>query len=111
MVKICVVRSSCVSVPEPRLAADTGAMKKICVVFNRLEAFRKTSCKTPPAAMVVGYSPLKLTALVDAFTRVIVARAKCVVSADDHATTNTVVAAVDLLPAGTVSVGRAMGAV
>lgn len=111
IVNTCVVLLSCVCLPVARLACDTGEIKLICAVFSRLLAFRKTSCSTPPAAIVGGYRPEKLTGFVVAFTSVICARLKWVESDDDHTTTNTVVGKVDLLPAGLVSVGSVAGAV
>ena len=111
IVNTCVLLLSGVCVPLARLAADTGEIKMIFTVFSRLLAFRKTSCRTPPAAMVGGYRPEKLTGFVVAFTSVIVATAKWVGSEDEETTTNTVVGTIDLLPAGFVSVGTVVGAV
>ncbi len=107
----CVELVSGVCVPVARLAADTGEMKLTCEVLSRLFAFRKTSCSTPPAAIVGGYRPKKVTGFVLAFTSVMAAKAKWVGSEDDETTTKTVVGVVDLLPAGFVSVGTVAGAV
>jgi hypothetical protein len=110
IVKICVVLMGDPDVAV-RFAAAVGGTKTICVVFRRFRASRNTSCRIPPAATVGGYKPKKLTGLVVAFTRVMVAVAKWVGSGVDEATTNTVVGKVDLLPAGFVSVGSVAGAV
>src|SRR5215471_16714947 len=81
------------------------------VVFNRFLASRNTSCSSPPAGIVLGYTPLNVTGFVEALTKVIVAVLKWLVSEEDQATTKTVVGEVDLLPAGFVSVGKLAGAV
>jgi hypothetical protein len=72
------------------------------------------SCNTPPAAIVVGWMPVKVIGFVEAFTRVIAATAKCTVSVGDHAITVTLVAAVApelLVVTGKVLVGTVAGAV
>lgn len=72
------------------------------------------SCKTPPAAIEVGWIPVKVIGFVEAFTRVMVAPAKCTVSLGDHAITVTLVAAVApelLVVMGDVLVGMELGAV
>ena len=86
----------------------------IAVVFSRFFAFRNTSCKTPPAGIVVGSIPVNVIGFVVDCTSVIFAVANAVGSAADHTTTNTVGAAVDALDpleTGLVSLGKVAGAV